>query len=152
MHSLIQNAHYLITASINLLNWPISIHNKISEDHVTNIKKNLDLNKAHDYDHISICMLNICGKNFCKPLKFRFCECLNKALYSLEWKNSNLVPVYRKGDNQWLKNYRAILLLQVCCKTFTKLIFKKMFKFFNKNSSVSPNILVSNLVISTLIK
>ena len=82
--------------------------------------------------------MKICGKTICKPLECIFRECLNTDLFPLEWKKANLVPVYRKGDEQCLKNYRPVSLLPICGKMFEKLIFNEMFKIFNENNLISP--------------
>ena len=75
---------------------------RFSEDDIPKIIQNLDTNKAHDHDQISICMLKVCGKTICKPLECIFRECLNTSFFPLEWKKTNLVPVYKKGDKQCL--------------------------------------------------
>ena len=111
---------------------------RFSEDDIAKIIQNLDPNKAHGHDQISIRMLKICGKTICKPLECIFHECLNTGLFPLEWKKANLVPVYKKGDKQCLKNYRPVSLLPICGKIFEKLIFNEMFKFFNENNLISP--------------
>ena len=81
---------------------------RFSEDDIAKIIQNLDLNKVHDHDPISIRMLKICGKTICKPLECIFREYLNTGLFPLEWKKPNLVPVYKKGDKQCLKNFRPV--------------------------------------------
>ena len=111
---------------------------RFSEDDIAKIIQNLDPNKAHGHDQISIRMLKICGKTICKPLECIFRECLNTGLFPLEWKKANLVPVYKKGDKQCLINYRPVSLLPICGKIFEKLIFNEMFKFFNENNLISP--------------
>ena len=63
---------------------------------------------------------------------------LNTGLFPLEWKKANLVPFYKKGDKQCLRNYRPVSLLPICGKIFEKLIFNEMFKFFNGNNLISP--------------
>ena len=50
-----------------------------------------------------------------------------------------MVPVYKKGDKQILKNYSPNSPLPVCGKRFENLIFNKMFKFFIKNDLILPN-------------
>ena len=54
-------------------------------------------------------------------------------------KKGNVVPVFKKGDKQILKNYRPISLLPVCGKIFEKLIFNEMFKYFIENDLISPD-------------
>ena len=56
-----------------------------------------------------------------------------------DWKKGNVLPVFKKGDKQILKNYRPISLLSVCGKIFEKLIFTEMFKFFFGNDLILPN-------------
>ena len=111
---------------------------RFSEDAIAKVIQNLDPNKAHGHDQISIRMLKICGKTICKSLECIFCECLNTGLFPLEWKEANLVSVYKKGDIQCLKNYRPVSLLPICGKIFEKLIFNEIFKFFNENNLISP--------------
>ena len=111
---------------------------RFSEDGIAKIIQNLDPNKAHGHDQISIRILKICGKIISKRVECIFCECLNSGLFPLEWKKANLVPVYKKGDKQCLINYRPVSLLPICGKIFEKLIFNEMFKFFNEKYLISP--------------
>ena len=41
-------------------------------DDIPKILENLDVNKAHGHDKISIRMLQLCGNSICKPLKLIF--------------------------------------------------------------------------------
>ena len=101
----------LIDTNSNLPNqWIYSTEKRLStmrfsEEDIVKITQNLDLNKAHGHDQISIRMLKICGKTICKPLECIFRDCLNTGLLPLEWKKANLVPVYKKGDKQCLKSH-----------------------------------------------
>ena len=52
-----------------------------------------------------------------------------------EWKK--VVVVYKKSYQQILKNYCPIFLLPVYDKTFEKIIFNKMFKYFIKSDFIS---------------
>ena len=46
-----------------------------SEDDTAKIIQNLEPNKVHGHDHISICMLKTCGETVCKALECIFQEC-----------------------------------------------------------------------------
>ena len=110
-----------------------------SEDDIEKLIQNLDPNKAHGHDQISIRMLKLCSNSICKPLEIIFNRCLETSTFPNDWKKGNVVPVFKKGDKQILKNYRPISLLPVCGKIFEKLIFNEMFKFFIENDLISPN-------------
>ena len=43
-----------------------------SQDEIAKITQNVDPNKAHGHDNISICMLKICGSFIYKPLEMIF--------------------------------------------------------------------------------
>ena len=108
-------------------------------DNIEKIIVSLNPNKAHGHDNISIRMLKICGDTICKPLELIFKQALTTGVFPSEWKKGNIVPCYKKGDKQNLKNYRPISLLPICGKFFERLIFNEMFSFF-----LASNLLVHN--------
>ena len=54
---------------------------RFSEDDIAKIIQNLDPNKAHGHDQISIRKLKICGKTISKPLEYIYCDCLSTGLF-----------------------------------------------------------------------
>ena len=47
-----------------------------SSDEILKIIKNLDSEKAHGHDRVSIPMIKVCGPSVCKPLEIIFKSCL----------------------------------------------------------------------------
>ena len=92
------------------------------------INWNLNPNKAHGPEKISICMIKICGKSLCKPLEMIFKSCIVKGEYPSEWKKANLVPAHKKGDKQLLKNYKSISLLPIFGKIFGRIVYNNTFE------------------------
>ena len=86
----------------------------------------------------SICMIKLCGISICKPLKIIFQNCLRLGKFPSEWKKANVVPTFKKGDKQCIKNYRPVSLLPVCGKVFERLLYNNMFSFFSENDLISP--------------
>ena len=84
-------------------------------------------------------MLKICGDTICKPLELIFKQALTTGVFPSEWKKGNIVPCYKKGDKQNIKNYRPVSLLPICGKIFERLIFNEMFSFFLANNLLAPN-------------
>ena len=62
-------------------------------------------------------MLKICDDTICKPIKLIFKQALTPSMFPSEWKKGNIVPCYKKGDKQNLKNYSPVSLLPIC-RTF----------------------------------
>ena len=105
---------------------------------ILKIIQNLNPNKAHDHDKISIRMLKLCGDSFWL-LELIFKDCLTNGIFPSDWKKGSIVPVHKKNDKQCLNNYRPISLLPICSKSFERLIFKKMLGFFIENGLISQH-------------
>ena len=103
------------------------------------IFQNLNPNKAHGHDKISIRMLKLCDDSLCRPLELIFKDCLTNGIFPSDWKKGSIVPVHKKNDKQCLNNYRPISLLPICSKIFERLIFNEMFEFFIENDLISQH-------------
>ena len=106
---------------------------------ILTIIQNLNLDKAHGHDKISIQMLRICRNSLCRPLELKFHDCLAKGIFPSDWKKVNIVPVHKKDDKQRLNNYRPISLIPICSKMFERLMFNKIFGFFIENDLISQH-------------
>ena len=42
----------------------------------------------------------------------------------------NIVPIFKKGGKQNIKNYRLVSLLPICSKIFERIIYDNMLKYF----------------------
>ena len=109
-----------------------------TKDDILRIINNLDPNKAHGHDEISIRMLKICGDSTCRPLSIIFKTCLRTGIFPLEWKKANIAPIHKRGDKQTVLNYRPVSLLPICGKIFERLLYTEMLNFFLQNDLISP--------------
>ena len=107
-----------------------------SQDNIAKIIQNIDPNKAHGHNNVSIRMLKICGSSIYKPLKMIFKQCIETIAFPSKWKKANIVPIHKKGDKQILKNYRPISLLPICGKILQRLMFNEIFNFFIENKLI----------------
>ena len=90
---------------------------------IEKIIKNLDPNKSHGHDMLSIPMLKLCDESIYKPLNLIFKSCLETGQFPSDWKKANVVPVFKKGDKQLLKDYHPISLLSITGKIFERLLY-----------------------------
>ena len=136
--TLLNNSSVLPSNLAKLTNKSLDTVN-FSTDDISKIINNLDPNKAHGHDMLSIRMIKLCGNSICKPLSIIFNDCLKEGKFPSDWKKAHVVPVHKKGDKQCLKNYRPISLLPICSKIFERLIYNELFTFFSDNNLISSN-------------
>ena len=101
-----------------------------SHDKIVKVIQNLNPNKAHRHDNISIRMVKVWSPSIYKPLEIIFNQCLETNVFPSEWKKGNIVPIHKNGDKQMLQTYRAVSLLPICGKIREISMFNEMFEFF----------------------
>ena len=73
---------------------------EFSSDDIYKIIKELNPNKAHGYDDISVRMIKLCGKAITIPLSFIFSTSIRTGIFPQSWKNANVVPIHKKSSKQ----------------------------------------------------
>ena len=125
-YSLLNNSNVLHNNLAKLTNISLDTVNFSTGD-ISKIINNLDLDKAHGHDMLSIRMIKLCGNSICKPLSIIFNDCLKEGKFPSDWKKAHVAPVHKKGDKQCLENYRPISLLPICSEIFERLIYNELF-------------------------
>ena len=110
-----------------------------TSDAIATLIQNLDANKAHGHDLLSIQMLKLCGKSICKPLDLILQSCIKHGEFPTKWEKANVVPVHKKSDKQVLKNYRPTSLLPICGKIFERLLYSRLYEYFIENELISSS-------------
>ena len=60
--------------------------------------KNLNPEKAHGWDNISIRMIQLCRKVIVEPSQILFWSFLEAGIYPDDWKKSKVVPIHKKRN------------------------------------------------------
>ena len=110
----------------------------IKDDDILSIIKNLNVDKAHGWDQLSIRMIKTCGDAITFPLKLIFKSMINKGVFLDDWKKSNVVPIHKKESKSLIENYRSASLLPIFSKVFERLVFNTLFSFFLQNKLFTP--------------
>ena len=84
-------------------------------------------------------MLIICDETVVLPLKIIFRNILETSIYPDVWKLANVIPIFKKGNNQLIRNYRPISLLPICGRIFEKIVFNCLYSYLNDNSLLTRN-------------
>ena len=83
------------------LSLSLSLHHPFSKDNIAKVIKNLDSNKAHGHDTISIRMLKFCRKSILKSLELMFRSCIGSGKYPNDWKKLILSRSIKKVKNRY---------------------------------------------------
>ena len=59
---------------------------------------------------------------------------ITTGIFPDSFKKSKITPLFKKGDQSLLLNYRPISLLPTISKVFERILFGQMYKYFNTNS------------------
>ena len=80
---------------------------------LSKIIKELNPNKAHDQENISIKMIQMCGESIITPLMLIIESSINSDQFPDSWRQGNVIPVHKKESKNVVKNYRPISLLPI---------------------------------------
>ena len=71
------------------------------------------------------CMLIVSGDVIIETLFKIFKNCLKCRIFSDDCEKENIVPIFKKGDKQNIKDYRPVSLLPICSNLFERIICDK---------------------------
>ena len=86
----------------------------------------IDPSKTPGPDLIHLKILKECASELTPSLFALFNLSLGLGMLPLEWKRSNVVPVFKKGDKSVISNYRPIYLLSIVSKLCERCISDKL--------------------------
>ena len=100
---------------------------------IEEIISNLENGKASD---IPIKVIKQSSKIISPILETLFNDCMANGVFPNSLKVGNISPIYKKGNEEHLENYRPVSTLPIFGKIFEKIIYSRLYKFL-----ISKNIL-----------
>ena len=64
---------------------------------------------------------------------------LQERTVPLEWKEANIIPLFKKGSRNKSVNYRLVSLTAVICKLLETIIMDHMMDFLIKHKLINPS-------------
>ena len=105
-----------------------------TEYEITREINNLDCKKSPGYDDISVKFLQAAKNLIAKPLMLIFNKAITTGQYPDALKIAKVIPLFKKGENTVISNYRPISLLSLLNKIFEKLLYRRLYKFLVKHN------------------
>lgn len=110
---------------------------RFTVDDVLKILLSLDASSAMGSDRIHPCFLKCCASVLCKPLFLIFNRSLMEGDIPHEWKQSLVIPIFKKGSRYDPLNYRPISLTSVACKCMERLVVDQLYKYLEVHNILS---------------
>ena len=99
----------------------------------------LNVTKAHGPDGISARMLREAAPAISESMTNLFNFSLQSGTLPVEWKSAHVIPIFKKGQKDLVKNYRPISLTSLLVKTLERLIYNRIFGFIESNNLLSSH-------------
>ena len=96
-------------------------------------------NKSPGVDGIPPKLLLEIVKQISIPLATVFNLSIEEGVVPLEWKEANIIPLFKNGSRSKSENYRPVSLTSVVCKLLERLIKDHLVDFLVKNNLINPS-------------
>ena len=111
----------------------------VSTDDVLAALKDLDGNSAMGPDCMHPLFLRNCADQLAYPLHLIYDKSLREGRVPKAWKNSLVIPIFKKGPRYDPLNYRPISLTSVCCKVMERIVGSHLRNYLESNSLLIPH-------------
>ena len=109
----------------------------VTPEVVANKINNMKENKSPGVDGIAPKILKETVEQICTPLAHLS---LQEGIVPLEWKEANIIPLFKKGSrNKSVNYYRPVSLTSVICKVLKTIIRDHMMDFLIKHKLINPS-------------
>ena len=100
---------------------------------------NMKENKSPGVDGLSPKILKEIVEQISKPLAHVFNMSLQEGIVPVEWKEANIIPLFKKGSRNKYVNYRPVSLTSVICKLLETIIRDHMMDFLVKHKLINTS-------------
>ena len=106
---------------------------KVDENHLLNIINNLTPKTSSGIDNLSIKHIKVIKNELVKPLTLITNQTLCTGIFPDKLKIAKVIPIFKKGDDTDLNNYRPISVLPAISKIIEKVIYNQTYNYFDHN-------------------
>ncbi len=110
-----------------------------TENELLSVMNSMNVNKTLGPDKISPRVHKEARNELLEPLTILFNKTLVAGKVPHEWKQANVMPIFKKGNKSLPANYRPISLMSVVCKLMETIIRDKIVKYLEENKLLNDS-------------
>ena len=96
--------------------------------------KSLKNTKSSGYDDFSTKFIKLSATIIAPELVKIFNLAIREGTYPDKLKIAKVIPIFKKGDQTSVNNYRPISILSIINKIFEKILYSRLIKFVDKSN------------------
>lgn len=125
----------------NAFNSPINsfLLTETDQDEVERHILHLKNDSSPGWDNISNKVLKLNRQTLVPPLTYIFNNCLAQGVFPKYLKRSQIVPIYKTGDRDCIRNYRPISILPSLSKILEKIVNDRLVDYLESNKLLSDH-------------
>ena len=104
----------------------------ITRSGILKLLLNINVHKANGPDNIPGRLLKICAHELVDVYVILFQASLDQGVVPPDWKEANVVPLFKKGDKSKAENYRPISLTSLSCKLLEHVVHSNVMHHLDK--------------------
>ena len=105
----------------------------VTQDGVKKLLLDLKKNKASGPDNNPLRILKVAAEPVSYCLQLLFTASLRTGIIPSDWKQANIMPVFKKGDRFKASNYWPVLLTCICSKLMEHVVVSRLMKHFDEH-------------------
>ena len=114
-------------------------HFDISDEDIITAISSIPSSSASGPDGVPAILLKNCAKELCRPIKMIWEESFTSGVVPKFYKETNITPLFKKGDRAKAVNYRPVALTSLVIKIYERVLRKNMVDFIEKNQLLCDN-------------
>ena len=111
----------------------------VGPDTVKSIIQNMKSSSSCGLDNISSYVLKLAIDELVPAITHIINLSIIQKKFPESWKTSKVIPLHKKDEMIFPKNFRPVSLLSVVSKIVEKAIFLQVFQYFEENSLIHPS-------------
>ena len=101
---------------------------------IAKLHQNLNKYKAAGPDSLPTFILKVAANEIAPVFTKIFQKSYDTGTVPSDWRDANIVPIYKKGDKQQPSNYRLVSLTSISCKIMEHIVHSNIMGHYEKNN------------------